>query len=353
MRKLATIRQIKQLIDIPGADRIEIGIVDGWQAIVKKGEFQVGSPCVFFEIDSFLPDSELYAFLGTPKTYKGKLGHRLKTMKMRKTLSQGLALPLSHYPGTLADPKIGTDVTELLGVIKYDVAEATPGPKNSPSAGSFPSFIPKTDQERIQNLTSYFDTMQDAIFEETLKLDGSSMTCYKIHRTPTLWERIKGMFGIPYLDYHFGVCSRNQELKRTDSNFWRAADKYKIETSLPVGYAIQGELLATNIQSNHEKISDVEYYVFDIYDIEEGRYLSPSERQYMMTGSLQNVPHVPIVSKSTKIFQDHDLKSLLQHVEGQSMNPGTISEGRVYKAVNNPQTTFKVISNKYLLKSEK
>lgn len=373
-RKLVTIRKISNLLEIPGCSEIILAVIDGWQVIVKKSEFQVGDDCLFFEIDSFIPATdERFAFLKKTTTFEGKEGYRLKTMKMKGVISQGLALPLHMFP-ELPDMKyISTpscDLSEKLGVIKYDVAvqdfSQRPSLKAGKPRGSFPSFIPKTDQERIQNLTSYFETMKDEEFEETLKLDGSSMTCYKIKKEPSFWDKVKSWFGLKTPSYHFGVCSRNLELKRTasesqtfnnngkesvydQSNFWTMAIKADIENKLPEGYAVQGELIGPKIQANHEKVSTLEYYVFDVFDINSGTYLLPFERREFC--EKYSIPHVPVVSKSIKIFEKMDLAELLQHVEGESMNPGTISEGRVYKHTSKP-ITFKTISNKYLLKSE-
>lgn len=353
-RKLASIRTIKSLQPIKGKDRIVLAIIDGWSVIVKKDEFAEGDLCVFFEIDSFLPATDTFSFLPKQITYEGKPGYRLKTMKMAGCLSQGLALPLRMFDMNTNFIHDGEDLTEQLGIVKYDVAitsstKLTPGK----AKGSFPSFLPKTDQERIQNLTHYFETRENDLFEETLKLDGSSMTCFCVPASPTIWDSIKGLFGIPFKNYRFGVCSRNLELDKSEaSDFWRVAIEDDIERKLPCGYALQGELIGPKIQSNHEKVDKLSFYIFDIYNIAEGRYLTPSERAYMMSGSLQTLNHVPIIDKSVAIFENHDLPSLLKHVEGQSINPGTISEGRVYKSTTNPSITFKVISNRYLLKCE-
>ena len=367
-RKLVTVRKISALTDIPGADLISLSTIDGWQVIVKKTEFTIGDACLFFEIDSFLPLEPRYEFLKKTTKFDGKEGYRLKSMKMRSCLSQGLALPLSMFP-EITDPKEDFDYSEKLGVIKYDneiqAYSGKPGLKSGKARGNFPSFIPKTDQPRIQNLTTYFSTLVDEEFEETLKLDGSSMTCYKIIHTPTLWERVKSIFGIKHKAYHFGVCSRNLELKPTANNklvfdnqgkesiydqsdFWTAAYKYKLEDKLPTGYAVQGELIGPKIQDNHEKVIELQYYVFDVFNIKTGLYLLPQERREFC--ALHDIPHVPVVNTSFKPLQ-LGLDNLLKHVEGQSMNPGTISEGRVYKHVTKP-TTFKAISNKYLLGSE-
>ena len=298
MRKLVTIRKINNLIPIQNCDNIVLAIIDGWSVIVKKTEFQIGDDCLFFEIDSFIPATdERFAFLKKTTTFEGKEGYRLKTMKMKGVLSQGLALPLSMFP-EITKPL--EDYSDLLGIIKYDVAvqdfSQRPGLKSGKPKGSFPSFIPKTDQNRIQNLMHLFETHRDHEFEETLKLDGSSMTCYKVPKTPSFLAKVLSWFGKPLIDYHFGVCSRNLELSRdanqvtvfdnqgksseyNQSDFWTMAIKAEIEKKLPIGYAVQGELIGPKIQANHEKVSTLDYFIFDVFDIEAGLYLLPAERQ--------------------------------------------------------------------------
>lgn len=364
-RKLVTVRKINALTDIPGADLISLGTIDGWQVIVKKTEFKVGDLCLFYEIDSFLPLEPRYEFLKKTTKFDGKEGYRLKTMKMKGTLSQGLALPLSMFP-EITTTKLDFDYSSQLNVIKYDNEQQEyaqkPGLKSGKAKGSFPTFIPKTDQPRIQNLVTYFSTMTDEKFEETLKLDGSSMTCYKVAYNPSRWEKFKYFFGFKHPENHFGVCSRNLELKRTanatqtfdnqgktsvynQSDFWSTAIKYDFESKIPVGYAIQGELIGPKIQANHEKVSELEFYCFNVFNINTGSYLLPQERREFC--ALHNIPHVPVINPNFQPLQ-LGLEGLLKHVEGQSMNTGTVSEGRVYKHVSKP-ITFKAISNKYLL----
>lgn len=304
MRKLASIQTISSITPIEGKQKIVLATIQGWQVIVKADELTIGSKCVFYEIDSFLPIKPEYAFLGKNTTFLGKPGYRIKTMKMAGVLSQGLALPLSHVG--LQDLPVDTDVTDLLEVI-------------------------------------------DTVFEETLKLDGSSLTAYKLAPKPTWWQKLFRLTPKP----HFGVCSRNQELKRPDnlssSAFWYAADKYHL-SSMPEGFAIQGELVGPNIQSNHEKVSDFEFYCFDVFDIKSQKYLTATERHLFCTRF--NIPHVPVVGM-TKVLADHpSIDELLERVDDRSMNPNTISEGRVYKSTTNPAITFKVINNRYLLKEK-
>lgn len=361
-RKLVSIQRVVKTYPIVGADFIEACTILGWNCIIKKDEIKENELCVFYEIDSFLPNIPMYEFLKKTVKYKGVEGYRLKTMKLKKVLSQGLALPFSAFSKDLQKQlqnlQEGDEVTKLLDVVKYDVAVVqSTSPVIGKQAVVFPSFIPKTDQIRLQSMPHYFDIYKDNWFEETFKLDGSSCTIYKVAYKPTIWETIKSYIGFMIPTDHFGVCSRNLEIKpptdeKKPSQFWEAAIKYNIATNLPIGYALQGELVAPNIQSNHEKVKEVEYYVFDIYNITTQKYLTYQERANFLCTYLPNIQHVPTVG-TKQIFQlCPTIEQLLQRVEGPSMNPGTTSEGRVYKCTTNPQITFKVINNKYLLKEK-
>ena len=374
MRKLVTIQRVLATYPIKDADMIECCQILGWQCITKKNEVKVHDLVVYFEIDSFIPMKPYFEFLKKSTTFQGQEGYRLRTIKLKKGLSQGLVLPISHFPSEIQEKlktKVeGEDVTDILEVIKYDnfvqEQDQRPGLKSGRPSGSFPSFIPKTDQERIQNLTHLWKTLDpETTFEESLKLDGSSMTCYKVSVPPTLWQRIKAIFTFKTETVHFGVCSRNLELSRKDSavivfdnqgtsseysqsNFWATAIKYNLQDKLPIGYAIQGELIGPKIQANHEKVNTLEYYVFDVFDITTGLYLPPQERVAFC--AVHNIPHVPITDTKAQPFKK-TLQELLTHVDTESMNPNTISEGRVYKS-NTSQLTFKVINNRYLIKNE-
>ena len=366
MRKLVTIRTISNILPIEGADLIALGVVDGWSVIIKKSEFKIGDPCVFFEIDSFLPMEPRYEFLKKTSKFNGTEGYRIKTMKMKGVLSQGLALPLSMFPELTIN--IQEDLSETLGVIKYDLEQFC-GVNNtckSEKPGKFPSFIPKTDQPRIQNLPHLFTTNKEDTFEETLKLDGSSMTCYKVSSNPTLLQKFLALFGIKAPTTKFGVCSRNVDLKRTantvmtfnnegkesvydQSDFWATAIKLDLANRVPVGYAIQGELIGPKIQANHEKVTELQYFVFDVFNISEQCYLLPQERRDFCR--TLGIPHVPVMNVEATPLQ-LTLDQLLQHVDTESVNPKTVSEGRVYKSNTNPLLSFKVINNRYLLKHE-
>jgi ATP-dependent RNA circularization protein (DNA/RNA ligase family) len=123
-----------------------------------------------------------------------------------------------------------------------------------------------------------------------------------------------------------------------------------IEDKLPIGYAIQGELIGPSIQANHEKVFSLDYFVFDVYDINKKQYLTPEARREFC--KQHNIQHVPVTNPNATPLQ-MTLEELLAHVDTESMNPGTVSEGRVYKSNSYPTMSFKVINNKYLLKHEK
>jgi RNA ligase (TIGR02306 family) len=146
MRKLASLQTVKHVRPIPGADNIEAVGVLGWQCVAKKGEFRAGDPCVYFEIDSLLPDQPRYEFL-RQSSFKPDLGKfKLRTVRLRKQLSQGLALPVGLFPEAACLP-IGADLTALLGVEQYEP------PIPTFIAGDTRTFrwsIPKTDEIRVQ-----------------------------------------------------------------------------------------------------------------------------------------------------------------------------------------------------------
>jgi len=352
MRKMATIRKIDSLRPIVGADAIECAIVGGWTCVVKKGEYTAGDLAVYCEIDSFIPTA-IAPFLtkpeNYPKVFEGVEGERLRTMKLRGQLSQGLLLPVTQFDETrcmlpqvqveLGDftmgskmVYVGDDVSELLGITKYEAP--IPAAMAGEVKGMFPSVIPKTDQERIQNLSVELEQWKSEglTWEVTEKLEGSSMTVYII-------------------DGEVGVCSRNLDLKpNEDNSLWATAYKNEIDVKLIqslANLAIQGELVGNGIQGNIYKMRGQEFYVYDIYDIDAGRYFTPTERQAYCKA--WDIKHVPVLHRNTELIDS--VESLLKVAEGKSVMGdinGPEREGLVFKC-NEKQVSFKVISNRYLL----
>jgi RNA ligase (TIGR02306 family) len=341
MRKLATIRKIDELRPIEGADAIECAIVGGWKVVAQKGLYKEGDLAVYFEIDSWIP-TELAPFLSKgkdPREFEGVKGERLRTIKLRGQLSQGLLMPLAEViaiAGCWSPLEEGDDVTEWLNIKKWEK------PINAQLAGvcrgNFPTRIPKTDQERVQNLKKEITASQGMVYEVTEKLEGSSMTCYALRNDEGVLE--------------FGVCSRNMDLKRDENNsFWKTALEYDLEQKMldrEYEFAVQGELCGPGIQGNIYKLSKLEFYVYDIYDVKDGEYMNPNARRELAKSL--GLTHVPLLDDYYVLNDDVD--SLLNIAEGHSRLSinSTEREGIVFKQVDGGMT-FKAISNKYLLKS--
>ena len=350
MRKLATIRRIDEINPIDGADLIEVATIGGWKIVVKKGEYKAGDLAIYFEIDSWIPH-ELAPFLSKgqePREFEGVKGERLRTIRLKGQISQGLLLPLSimYYFGE--EDEEGTDVTEPLGILKYE--KPIPAQLAGLAKGNFPSYIPKTDEERIQNLKKELVKWQDQglAFEISEKLDGSSMTVY------ITTEQNEDGQDVP----RFGVCSRNLELKDTEGNsFWEIAKKYDLESKLTQfnidwgsRIAIQGELCGEGIQGNKYKLTGRDFYVFRIYDMEIGEYMSPYQQDDICR--LLGLKQVPELGCTR--LNNYTIDSLLEFAEGKSkLNPNVEREGVVFKCFdeNSGQPHFKAISNRFLIKN--
>jgi RNA ligase (TIGR02306 family) len=335
MRKLATIRKIDAIGPIEGADAIEVATVGGWKVVIKKGEFAVGDLAVYFEIDSWMP-VDLAPFLSKgkePREFEGIKGERLRTVKLRGQISQGLLLPIEPTCANIVSELFeGLDVSFPLNIVKWE--KAIPAQLAGLVKGNFPTQIPKTDQERVQNLTKEIEAAQGSVYEVTEKLEGSSMTCYLI-------------------DGEFGVCSRNLDLKRDEKNaFWQAAIREDIESKMrdtgpDAQFAIQGELIGPGIQGNIYKLMFIEFRVFDVYNILSGEYLTPVFRKALI--ERMGLKHVPVLESNFKL--ETDVEGLIAKAEGKSVMgdiTGPEREGLVFKQVDGGMT-FKAISNKYLL----
>jgi len=349
-RKLATIEKIVNLEEIPNSDNIEVATVRGWKVVVKKGEFKVGDLCVYFEVDSFLPLEEKYEFL--KKNSYRKMGDieglRLKTIKLRGQISQGLVLPVSILPdiSILPDKRycdcaenyivrdgfnIGNDVTDELGVVKWD--PPVPARLGGKVKGNFPAFLRKTDEERIQNLSGIYENLKKSKYYVSEKLDGSSFTCYLNNDT-------------------FGVCSRNLELIETEGNaFWKATRNLRLEEymrGINENICLQGELIGEGIQGNPYNLKGNTIKAFNIFDIDNQQYMNMFKFQNYC-GLLQ-IEHVPFLSDRFELPEE--IEDLIKLADGPSvLNPKTSREGLVLRNLERT-ISFKVISNQFLLKEK-
>lgn len=337
-RRLATVEHILDIQPINNANNIEKAQIRGWWVVVQKNVYKVGDLCVYFEIDSLLPiDNPIFKGLEKYNSIKSTLvdgivhtGYRIKTVKLRGQISQGMILPLHMC---FKDEILNDDdVTDILNVVKYEPIEkhgTLPGAQGLPRS-TFPNFIPKTDEERVQNIPIY--KIIGETFRITEKLDGTSFTAYK-------------------KDGFFGVCSRNQDLKESDCLYWQVARKYNIENILEDNYAIQGEIVGPGIQSNRLQLKDIELRLFNLYDIEKQCYID----LYSMI-SLKNIPKVPDMGYLH--FSEENFKTtddIVNLTSGQKsiLNTKLDAEGTVFVQFSNGNKfSFKSINNNYLLKEK-
>lgn len=299
MRQLATLQKIKSLEPIEWADKLEKATVLWREIVVVKWLHYVWELICYIEIDSFLPEHKEFEFLRDRcfKMYWDKAWFRLRTIKLRWQISQWLIIPYSSAINI--NPRIpaqeGEDITKELWIIKYDsellreIREKENHQRDYARKWrgkwikwlfyrvrywffikiwrikfdkTFPSFIPKTDETRVQVLGSVLSQYKWTKCYATEKLDGSSITCF-LHK----WK--------------FWVCSRNLELVNSDNNFWHTVEKLGVEKimreSLSDNIAIQGELVWPWIQWNKYNLEEHDIYRFNCYDIKTQKYRFPSE----------------------------------------------------------------------------
>jgi len=338
-RKLASIQFVHHITPIEGADRIECVHVLGWQCVANKGQFQVGDRCVYMEVDSFLPICERFEFLRNSSFRKNEIlgeGFRLKTQRFRGQISQGLVQPLSILPeGTY---QIGDDVTELLGIRKWEVEEKVTS--SGTVIGDFPAGIPKTDELRVQSYPELIEEFKQVpAYYISTKMDGTSVTMY--------WK-----------DGHFGVCGRNYEYADDGKcAMWNYAHEHGIpERIVECGLqniAIQGEFCGAGIQKNRLKLVKPEWYVFTIIDLNARRRLSLHKMQNLCEKlKLKMVP----VEEEKAAFDYDSVDKLLERARGLYPS-GMNKEGIVIRPVEPVYSktiegplSMKVLNNDYLLK---
>lgn len=328
-RKLASIQRIIDINPIEGADRIEVATILGWRVVIRKNEFKVNDLCVYFEVDSLIPLKPWSQFLED----KNKPGRpvRLRTIRLREQLSQGLAAPISILDKDVVE---GEDVTELLGIEKYEpIISAHLAGK---VRGIFPALVPRTDEERLQSSPGLLSEFKGKKYVMTLKCDGTSGS----------FMNIEG-------DHH--VCSRNLSLQDDGVNtYWKMYHKYNLKGVLDTlgDFAIQSEICGPSIRKNRLGLKDHELFVFDIFDIRAGRRVC-FDRMIEIC-SQYGLPTVPIDSFGT--FEFETIDELIEYSNSRIYpSNGLLAEGIVvrpmeefYSNVLSGRASFKVISNAFL-----
>ncbi len=331
MRKLATIRKVDEIRPIEDADTIELALFGGWQVVVKKAqEIKPGMLVVYCEIDSVFPELRQYEFLRQDK-------FRLRTKKFRGALSQGIVFNVDEVL-TVGNYAEGEDVSGFMGILLYE--PPIPAAISGEVVGAYPGSAPKTDEERVQNLA--IETFSGMPFFVSEKLDGTSCS-------------------VIFDEVGLHVCGRNWEFCETpDQTFWKLVRRYDIEAKLRNYHArtgcylaLQGEVVGYGIQSNLYGLKGQDIFIFNIFDITRQRFLPVAAYRALLDDF--GLKGVPVVAENFhKAGFDH--ARFLEYAQGKSLlNPHAEREGVVFRSIdetrsNQGKLSFKVISNKYLLK---
>ena len=333
MRSLVTIQKVRHISPIPDSDFLELAHVMGWYCVVKKGEFKEGELGIYYEVDSFLPVDERYEFLRA-SSYRDNVdngqGFRIRTMKMRGQLSQGLLLPLNKFP-ELENCEEGTDVTEKLNVKKWYIPETANA--GGTIIGERPNGIPASDEIRIQSALELLEQLREKPYYITTKMDGTSGIVY-------------------YIDGKIGCCSRNKEIKdETDALYWIPVYKYGLKEKLAKlgkNIVLTGEICGPGIQKNKLRLAGIEWYIFDVKDWDAGKYL-PYDEAVKLCAKLE-IPIVPLEERGEQF--DYLLETLLEKAKGKYPS-GLDKEGIVVRSSLSPKAvSFKVLNNDALLKEK-
>ena len=372
-RKLAHVEIVEEIFPIPNADKIEMVKVLGWECVVKKGEFKVGEKIVYVEVDAIMPEKPEYEFLRDRK-------FRIRTIKLRGQISQGLVLPISSVGFNSVNYRIGTDVTHELGITKYlspseqselqQQEEKIKLEKNKlkkfmmryswfrrlflsrNQIKGFPYWVSKTDEERIQNIPHVLEQFKNEEVYVTEKIDFQSVTFTgKMipNETPIIGKFLPKKF-------KFIVCSRNFTTNNKSSLYWKIAEKYNIEKILRENptLTIQGEQGDTKVQGNKYGIKEPTMWVFNIIDHEKNYHYNWDEMVEFCDKNHLN--HVRLVSVGTdklgEIFTT--VQEAVEFSKGKSVLADIQREGVVVRCIKNGQKllSLKLINPEFLLKYE-
>lgn len=313
--KLAVIGKIIELNAISGADRIKHAVVvcgdaGKWSGVVGLNH-NVGELVTVFLQDAVLPPNERWEFME-------KFGNRVRMARFKGVASECVIIPGAP------EMSIGTNLTEALGVTKY--SKPLPASMTGDAVGNFPAFIPKTDEPNFQTVPELVDRTGIDAWVATLKCDGSSCT---------VWSDDEG---------NLHVASRNLELrefnaKGAGNSYWRAARKYDM-SQIPVGMALQFEIVGPGIQSNPMGLSDVEGRAFTLYD-----YTTHKRQPHAMLALVCANVGIPMAGLVLAGEHALDANSLRKLAEVKYQN-GKHGEGIVIRS-RDSSWSFKVINLLY------
>lgn len=375
-RSLAHVEIITNIQPIPDAQKIEVATVLGWECVIKKGEFKIGEKIIYVEVDSVLPDVPEFEFLRDRK-------FRIRTIKLKGQVSQGLLLPLSvlnkvsTYKVKLSSLRVGDDVTEKMKIVKY----LTPSEREEMNQQSskahwtknnvftkwlwrytwfrnlirpikskgFPKNVAKTDELRVQSIKNFDRFISDYGDKEvyvTEKIDYMSSTF------TTEWlSRAKGYLGkIIKPKKVFVVCSRNYRTNDKNSLYWKIAKKLKIdELLLSNNLTIQGELGDMKVQGNKYGISEMKLWVFNVINHSTKYQFNYDEMKKFCDDN--GLTTVPLVKKCKLSEIGTTVNDFVEFSKGKSVLANIPREGVVIRCVEDGKVifSFKSINPDFLL----
>ena len=337
---LCYVARVLKIRPIQNADNVCLAYINGWQCVIKIDEFREGDLAIYYSIDS-IPD------FSDPNTELVRSrGGRVKTIKLRGVVSQGLLAPLSWLESRgydISNIQEGEDVTDRMGVTKYisseEIDQYVPAGhswRDDVTRAPFPVSIPKSEEVRLQNKPYLLDYLRDRTVVVTRKEDGCSATF--------VFEN-----GI------FRVCGRNFEWlipTCTSRVYHLIADKYAIEEkmrALGKNIALQGEVVGPKINSNRHRLAELTFRVFNIWDLDTSMYLLWEDVECLCQSI--GVDTVPVVFRGPATGLPLSVEGLLGLAGDQRYEGQGLAEGIVVKSNDDgKRLSFKVISNKYLLK---
>lgn len=337
-RKLASIQIINEIKTHQNAEKLELAKVLGWQVVINKEQLlKTNDKVIYFEIDSILPKEEWSKFME-------KCKYRVKTIKLRGELSQGLIIPIINiFPKLDREFNEGEDLTEFLKITKHEEEEIEKnGNQSSVKISSFPTNfgIEKTDEPRIQSNPKILDSFLGNPYIATLKYDGTSST-----------------FIYDEKNSEFIVCSRNNKIDKNEVDlYWKTAINYKIEEILKTNpdFILQGEIYGPKINNNYLGVKNVKLVIFNVYSISKQKGIDYQEMVEFCKNN--KLDYAELMLSGDKF--DETITSLLEKVKGNYPNTTFPREGYVFRLKNdwdikNKRSSFKVINNDFLLKKDK
>jgi len=325
-RLIVEVVEIKEILEHPNADRLEIAVVKGWESVVQKGAHKPGDGVVYVPIDAVLP-VELSDKLGvTNYLSKG----RVRTAKLRGIYSQGLIIGLDTLPGKYY---LGDNVMEILGITKF-IPPPPPPHLQGKQRKQHPDFNRYTDIENIKNFPDVLQEGEDVSITE--KIHGTNFRSGKLDTAP----------GSEFIsELHVGTHNTNL-VENPDNTYWKIADKYNLKEILEHNMIIYGEVYGYGVQKLTYGLKTQDVGFFDLKV--NGKYLNADD--FKAFCKEHNLPQVPI------LFEGPWDKSLMDLANGSSTIAKHIREGIVIK----PQVerydrqvgrvAIKHLSEKYLLK---